>query len=47
MSRLKPTSIILGPHQREDLERIVRKHTSSQMKVTRAKIILLVVRDRY
>jgi len=41
MSRLKPTSIILEQHQRDDLERIVRKHTSPQVKVTRAKIILL------
>jgi transposase len=41
MSRLKANPIILSKDQRENLERIVRKHTSPQVLVTRAKIILL------
>jgi transposase len=41
MSRLKPTPIILEQYLCYDLERIVRKHNSPQIKVTRAKIILL------
>lgn len=41
MSRLKSTPIILEQYLCYDLESIVRKHTSPQMKVTRARIILL------
>lgn len=41
MSQLKVNPIILSKEQRENLERIVRKHTSPQVLVTRAKIILL------
>jgi len=41
MSQLESSPISLSKDQREDLERIVRKHTSPQIKVTRAKIILL------
>lgn len=41
MSQLESSPIFLSKDQRENLERIVRKHTSPQIKVTRAKIILL------
>jgi transposase len=41
MSLLKPNPISLSQYQREDLEQIVRKHTSPHIQVTRAKIILL------
>jgi len=37
----EPKKISLSQEQRENLERIVRKHSSPQAKVTRAKIILL------
>ena len=41
MSPVKANPIILSKEQRQNLERIVRKHTSPQILVTRAKIILL------
>lgn len=41
MSQLESSPISISKAQREALERIVRKHTSPQNKVTRAKIILL------
>lgn len=45
MSQLESSPIFLSKDQRENLERIVRKHTSPQIKVTRAKIILLADED--
>jgi putative transposase len=46
MSQLKSNPISLSKYQCEDLERIVRKHTSPQILVTRAKIILLADQGR-
>jgi transposase len=41
MSLFKSNPISLSQYQREDIEKIVRKHTSPQHLVTRAKIILM------